>query len=67
MRILILIPIFMIFLIGCSSTYKISDFSSPEKFYKDFNKSADGKILKITLHDDSSFIAIKVQMYQMIL
>ncbi|MGA7720342.1 MAG: hypothetical protein WCA84_04120 [Ignavibacteriaceae bacterium] len=57
MRILILIPIFMIFLIGCSSTYKISDFSSPEKFYKDFNKSADGKILKITLHDDSSFIA----------
>jgi hypothetical protein len=47
----------MIFLIGCSSTYTISDFSSKDKFYDDFNNFADNKTLKITLNNDSSFIS----------
>ena len=41
---------------GCSSIYTERYFSSKEKFYKDFNKSAFNKTLKVTLKNDSSFI-----------
>jgi len=44
---------------GCSSTYKVSGFSSKEKFYDDFNKSVNGKIVEITLSNDSSFTAFE--------
>jgi hypothetical protein len=44
-----------LFIIGCSSTYRISNFSSKEKFYEDFNKTAKDKNVKITLINDSSF------------
>jgi hypothetical protein len=46
---------FSLILIGCSPTYKISDFSSKDKFYEDFNKSANEKAVKVTLSNDSSF------------
>ena len=41
-------------LIGCSSTYKVSDFPSRDKFYEDFNNSASDKSLKIILNNDST-------------
>ncbi len=41
---------------GCSSTYRISDFSSKENFYSDFNNFARGKNLKVTLKSDSTII-----------
>lgn len=40
-------------LMGCSSTYTIKGFSSKDKFYRDFNGSADDKDLNITLLNDS--------------
>ena len=44
-----------LFLIGCSSTYKVSNFSSKDKFYEDFNKFARNKNVDVTLANDSSF------------
>jgi hypothetical protein len=49
--------IFALILTGCSSTYKVSDFSSKDKFYEDFNKSVNDNSVKITLNNDSSFIS----------
>jgi hypothetical protein len=49
------IGVFASLFIGCSSTYKVSDFSSREKFYDDFNKSVKDKIVKVTLDNDSTF------------
>jgi hypothetical protein len=51
------ISVFSLFLIGCSSTYKVSDFSSRYKFYDNFNESANDKTLKVILRNDSSFTA----------
>lgn len=45
---------FFMFLIGCSSTYKITDFPSKDKFYADFNNSAKDKSLKVFLKNDST-------------
>ena len=47
--------VFLLSLIGCSSTYKVSDFSSKDKFYEDFNNLARNKSVKVTLLNDSSF------------
>ena len=47
----------MFFFIGCSSTYTISNFSSKQKFYEDFNKSVKDKSVNIILTNDSSFTA----------
>jgi hypothetical protein len=59
MKILILVTVVIaLCLTGCSSTYKISDYSSKEKFYEDFNKAAYNKIIKIILNNDSSFTNI---------
>jgi hypothetical protein len=59
MKILVLIiAVFALLLTGCSSTYKVSDFSTKDQFYGEFNKFADNKNLKITLTNDSSFIAV---------
>ncbi len=46
---------FMLIFVGCSSTYRITDFPSREKFYEDYNSFAKGKNIKITLVKDSSF------------
>jgi hypothetical protein len=46
-----------LFVIGCSSTYTIGDFSSWNNFYNDFNKSAKNRIIEITLNNDSTFTA----------
>jgi len=51
---LISISIFLLF-IGCSSTYRVSDFSSMYNFYDDFNNFAKNKTVKVTLTNDSSF------------
>ncbi len=44
-----------IYVLGCSSIYRLSDFPSKKNFYEDFNKSAYNKSLTITLINDSSF------------
>ena len=51
---LLSISIFLLF-IGCSSTYRVSDFSSTYSFYNDFNNFAKNKMVKVTLTNDSSF------------
>jgi len=50
------IPIILLFLIGCSSTYKVIDYSSYEKFYEDFNNSVKDTKLSVTLTNDSSLV-----------
>jgi hypothetical protein len=50
-----LIILFCLLFSGCSSTYRISDFSSNDKFYEDFNHFAQNKSVKVTLLNDSSF------------
>ena len=56
MRIIYLISsIFLLTLTGCSTTYKVTDFSSRDKFYGDFNNFARNKNVKVTLSNDSSF------------
>ena len=45
-----------LFLVGCSSTYTLKDFSSKEKFYEDFNKYMSNRLVKVTFVNDSSFI-----------
>lgn len=52
----LIIPLCSIYLFGCSSTYKVSDFSSKDKFHEDFNKFANNKTLRVILNSDSSFI-----------
>ncbi|MGA7721952.1 MAG: hypothetical protein WCA84_12360 [Ignavibacteriaceae bacterium] len=52
----LLIPVFSLLLIGCSSTYRISDFPSKEKYYSDFNNFAKSKSVKVILTNDSSFV-----------
>ena len=53
----LLIPVLLLlFLIGCSSTYRISSFSSKNNFYEDFNIFAKSKSIKVTLTNDSSFV-----------
>jgi len=48
---IIIIPLIVF---GCSSTYTVSDFSSKEKFYNDFNNFASDKNLEVKLVNDSS-------------
>lgn len=43
------------FFFGCSSTYRITDFSSKEKFYKDFNSFAKNRNVNVRLVNDSTF------------
>jgi hypothetical protein len=58
MKILILITaVFALFLTGCSSTYKVSDFSSKDKFYEVYNKFAKDRNVEVNLINDSTFTA----------
>jgi len=52
----LIISVFAISFMGCSSTFELSDFSSKAKFHEDFNKLANNKTLKVILNSDSSFI-----------
>ncbi len=45
----------LLFLVGCTSTYKLSDYPNKEKFYEDFNDFAGNKDIRISLINDSSF------------
>ena len=57
MKIFYLITLaFAFFFLGCSSTYKVSDFPSKDKFYEDFNKSMYNKFVKVSLVSDTTFI-----------
>ena len=51
----LLILLLSLLVIGCSTTYRVSDFASRDKFYNDFNKFAKDKSVKVTLVNDSSF------------
>ncbi|MFA6597241.1 MAG: hypothetical protein WCS69_05930 [Ignavibacteriaceae bacterium] len=51
------VALFLITFVGCSSTYRISDSPSKEKFYDEFNNSFKTKETKVTLINDSLVIA----------
>jgi hypothetical protein len=53
----LLILLLSLLIIGCSTTYRISDYPFRENFYSDFNNSAKDKELKITLNNDSTVTA----------
>lgn len=48
-----------IFFTGCSSTYKVNDFPTKDKFYEDFNETFKEREAKVTLVNDSSFYVDK--------
>jgi len=48
----------LIFFTGCSSTYKVKNFSTKEKFYEEFNNSFKNREAKVVLTNDSTFIAL---------
>ncbi len=47
---------FSIFFTGCSTSYRISDYTSRKKFYNNFNSFAKDKRLTITTLNDSTFV-----------
>ena len=47
------IPIILFFLIGCSSTYKVTDYPSIEKFHEEVNSSIKNKNFNIVTIDSS--------------
>jgi len=49
----------LLLFIGCSSTYKISDFPSKEKYFEDFNVFANDKILNACFSNNNSCIQIE--------
>ncbi len=49
-----IVAFFSLIVLGCSSTYTSSDFSSKQKFYDDFNNFAASKSLDVELTNDSS-------------
>ena len=50
----LLIPIALMLLMGCSSTYKVEENFSKEELFKDFNNSAQNKKVEVILNNDSS-------------
>ncbi len=53
----LVIPIALVFFIGCSSTFKVTDYSSKEKFYEDVNNSIKNRDFNLVTAD-SSFTAL---------
>jgi hypothetical protein len=51
----LLILVVFIFLAGCSSAYKVSDFDYKDLFYGEFNRGARDNTIKITLSNDSTY------------
>ncbi|MFA6980186.1 MAG: hypothetical protein WC209_12780 [Ignavibacteriaceae bacterium] len=53
----VLIEVALVFILfaGCSTTYKVTNFSTKEKFYEEFNNSFKERETKVTLVNDSSF------------
>lgn len=54
MKKMIFISIFFITLTGCTTTYKISESRSPEKFYEKFTSAVENRIVHVTLVNDST-------------
>jgi uncharacterized protein YcfL len=52
------VPIILLILIGCSSTYKVTYYPSKEDFYKDINSSMKNRDVNVVTVD-SSFIAFE--------
>ncbi len=52
------IPIIFLFLVGCSSTYRVTNYPSKEKFHKDVNGSMKIRDVNVVTVD-SSFTAIE--------
>lgn len=52
------VPVIFLFLIGCSSTYKATDYSSKEKFLEDVNNSINNRNFNATAIE-SSFTCIE--------
>ena len=50
------IPAVFILFIGCSTTYKATEYMNKKEFYKDFNSSVLNNKLKVTLNNDSLFV-----------
>lgn len=51
----LIIPTSILIFVGCSSTYRITDFKSKDEFYKDINKSINNREVDVTLKNDSTF------------
>ena len=49
----LIIIINVLLFIGCSSTYRVSNFSSPQKFYENFNEFSKNKNATVTTFDSS--------------
>ncbi len=47
----------LIFFTGCSSTYKVTDFPTKEKFYEEINTTLNQRPTKVTLRNDSVLAA----------
>lgn len=56
MKKMIFISIIFITLTGCTTTYKLSESRSPEKFYENCESSIESRSVKVNLENDSSII-----------
>lgn len=56
LRFYLFVSIVLMFLFGCSSTYKLTDYNSKEGFYKDVNSSIKNRDVNVVTFD-SSFIS----------
>ncbi len=56
MKLFVLISIIIITFAGCSTTYKLSESRSPEKFYENCESSIESRSVKVNLENDSSII-----------
>jgi hypothetical protein len=54
-NIYMLLFVFLLLIMGCSSTYTVQNFHSKEKFYEDFNNSVKTKEVKVYLNNENSF------------
>ena len=47
--------LFLLSFEGCSTSYKISNYSSKHEYYKNYNEFASSREMEVTLTNDSSF------------
>lgn len=52
--VILFLSLIFIGLTGCSITHNITDYPSDKKFYEDYNNSARGKSVNITLQNDTT-------------
>lgn len=54
MKLFVLISIIIITFAGCTTTYKLSESRSPEKFYKNFENAVESRRVEVNLINDTS-------------